>query len=61
MRENNKITAQATNLINGNIGDFRKRVLYFSKLDFLNLIQEYSLLSGESLGDTINRFKKIFD
>ena len=61
MREQSKITEQATNLINGNIGDFKKNVLYFSKLDFLNLIQEYSLLSGDDLSETINRFKKIFD
>jgi hypothetical protein len=61
MREQSKITTQATNLINGNISDFKKHVLYFSKGDFLNLIQEYSLLSGLSVSDVVVKFKSYFD
>ena len=61
MRDKNKITAQANNLINGNITEFKKYVMYFSKLDFLNLIQEYSLLSGLSVGDVVVKFKSYFD
>jgi hypothetical protein len=61
MREQSKITEQATNLINGNIGDFKKSVMYFSKLDFLNLIQEYALLSGLSIGEVVTEFKKYFN
>ena len=61
MRTQNKITAQANNLINGNITDFKKNVMYFSKLDFLNLIQEYSLLSGLSVGDVVVKFKAYFE
>jgi len=61
MREQSKITEQANNLINGNITDFKKYVGYFSKLDFLNLIQEYSLLSGLSVGDVVVKFKSYFE
>lgn len=60
MREQSKITEQATNLINGNIKDFKEHVLYFSKGDFLNLIQEYSLLSGLSVGEVVQKFKNYF-
>jgi len=61
MREQSKITAQANSLINGNISEFKKYVMYFSKLDFLNLIQEYSLLSGLPVGDVIVKFKSYFE
>ena len=61
MKDKSKITEQATNLINGNITEFKTKVLYFSKLDFLNLIQEYSLLSGLSVGDVVNKFKSYFE
>jgi flagellar basal body rod protein FlgG len=61
MREQNKITTQANNLINGNITEFKKAVGFFSKLDFLNLIQEYSLLSGMSISDVVVKFKSYFD
>jgi len=61
MREQSKITTQANNLINGNITEFKKYVMFFSKLDFLNLIQEYALLTGLPVGDVVVKFKKYFD
>lgn len=61
MRDQSKITQAATDLINGNISSFKRQALYFSKLDFLNLIQEYSLLSGLSIADVVTKFKLYFE
>ena len=61
MREKSKITQQANNYINGSLTDFKKAVLYFSKLDFLNLIQEISLWSGWSVGEVVVKLKLIFE
>jgi hypothetical protein len=61
MRDQSKITAQANNLINGNISEFKKYVAFFSKLDFLNLIQEYALLSGLKIDVVVQEFKRYFE
>ena len=53
-----KITEIATSLINGNWGINRKEIEQLSKTEFLNLIQEYSLLSGEDINKVIQDFKK---
>lgn len=53
-----KITEIATSLINGNWGFNRNRIKRLSKTEFLNLIQEYSLLSGEDINAVIQEFKK---
>ena len=56
-----KITEQANNLINGNISEFKEKVFKFSKLDFLNLIQEYNLLSGVPIDKVVVEFKTYFN
>ena len=53
-----KITEIATSLINGNWGFNRKRINRLNKTEFLNLIQEYSLLSGQHINDVLNLFKR---
>ena len=53
-----KITEIATSLINGNISDSVKRINHLSKLEFLNFIEEYSLLSGLNVDEVINQLKR---
>lgn len=55
-----KITEIATSLINGNWLFNKPKIKRLSKCEFLNLIQEYSLLSGEDINQTIQTFKKIY-
>lgn len=54
-----KITQIVTDLINGNITDFKNAIQKLNKLEFLNLIQEYSLLSGDNTNDCIIKFKRL--
>ena len=56
-----KITQIATSLINGNISEVKKEITCLTFIELLNLIQEYSLLSGDNINDSINRFKKLID
>ena len=53
-----KITEIATSLINGNWGFNKEKIKKLSKTEFLNLIQEYSLLSGEDINKVIQDFKE---
>ena len=53
-----KITEIATSLINGNWYYNKPKIKRLSKCEFLNLIQEYSLLSGEDINAVIQEFKK---
>ena len=54
-----KITEIATTLINGNISDFRGEVKDLTHQELINLIMEYSLLSGESLELSLKYFHRI--
>ena len=53
-----KITEIATSLINGNWLTNKPRIKRLSKTEYLNLIQEYALLSGDSVGDVVVSFKR---
>ena len=52
-----KITQIAESLINGNWSNNRAKIKRLSKTEFINLIQEYSLLSGEDINSCLNSFK----
>ena len=52
-----KITEIATSLINGNWGFNKPKIKRLNKTEFLNLIQEYALLSGEDINKVIQEFK----
>ena len=60
MESTTKINEIATSLINGNWLFNKPKVKRLSKTEFLNLIEEYSLLSGEDIGKVLNDFKKIY-
>ena len=53
----NKLTEIATSLINGNWNFNKPKIKRLSKREFLNLIEEYALLSGNDLRSVINDFK----
>lgn len=53
-----KITEIATTLINGNISDFKRECKYLTILEFINLVYEYCLLTGETERQTLNYFHK---
>lgn len=53
-----KITELATSLINGNLGYVREKLKRYSKIEFIYFIEEYSLLSGESIEESLNRIKR---
>lgn len=54
-----KVTCAAGNLVNGNISDVKVALKNFNKTELLNFIQEYSLLSGENIGDSVVRIKRL--
>ena len=56
-----KITKIATSLINGNINEVKKEIACLTFIELLNLIQEYSLLSGETIGDSLTKIKNLID
>ena len=54
-----KITEQATSLINGNISETKQALKKYSQIELLNFIQEYSLLNGVSLESAFLRVKNL--
>ncbi len=54
-----KITEIATTLINGNISEFKEEVKKLNKLEFINLIFEYTLIGNMTHQEVLNYFHKI--
>lgn len=52
-----KITEQATSYINGNISETKQALKEYSKIELINFIQEYSLLSGFDLAHSLEKVK----
>lgn len=53
-----KITLLATSLINGNISYTKEKLKRYSKIEFINFIEEYALISGDSIQESLNRIKR---
>ena len=56
-----KITEIAQSLINGNWNFNKPRIKKLTKTEFINLIQEYALITGEDIGQVLVDFKRFGD